>query len=161
MKYEDAFKILLTFEGSAFTQTSGDVGGKTKFGISEKAYPGLDIENITLDQARLIYQADYWNHSKCPDLPEALQYMVFDTAVNCGQRTAIMLLQKCAGIKQDGIIGQQTNDATKRITIEQYADARKLYYDNIVLKNPSQEKFKAGWINRVERIVQMQLNGEL
>jgi len=161
MKYEDAFKLLLTFEGKQFTEISGDAGGKTKFGISEKVYPGIDIENLTEEQAGLIYHTDYWNHCKCLNLPGALQYIVFDTAVNCGQGTAIMLLQKCAGIEQDGIIGQQTFDAAQRVTIEQYADARKARYADIIFKNPQDKKFQTGWFNRVEKIVQMELNGEL
>lgn len=161
MKYEDAFKTLLTFEGTAFTETSGDAGGKTKYGISQKAYPDTDIDNLTEEHASAIYATDFFLKCKIQYLPEALQYIVFDTAVNCGQGTAIMLLQKLAGVKQDGLIGQQTIDASNHVTIEQYADARKSHYNDIITKNPQDEKFRTGWFNRVEKIVQMQLNGEL
>lgn len=161
MNFGDAFKLLLTFEGKSFTEISGDSGGKTKYGISEKAYPGLDIENLTEEHAAAIYGTDYWNKCKIAYLPDWLQYMIFDTAVNCGQGTAIMILQKCAGLTEDGIIGDLTIKGAQHVTIEQYADARKTYYNNIILKNPEQEKFRNGWFNRVEKIVQMQENGEL
>lgn len=161
MKFQDAFKILLGFEGESFTKTQGDAGGETKYGISKKVYPTLDIENLTEEHAMSIYGTDFWNHCKINHLPEWLQYIVFDTAVNCGQGTAVILLQKLGGVTADGVVGQETLDAAQKVTVEQYADARKAHYNKIILENPEDEKFRNGWFNRVEKIVQMQMNGEL
>lgn len=161
MEFTKAFTVLLGFEGTAFTETKGDDGKKTKYGISEKAYPTLDIENLTQDKAESIYGTDYWLKCKISYLPESLQYMVFDTAVNCGQGTAIMILQKAGGVTADGLIGDHTIAAAEKVTIEMYADARKAHYNDVIIANPTDEKFRTGWFNRVEKIVQMQLNGEL
>lgn len=153
MLYKNAFNLLLQFEGTSFTQTLHDAGGKTKFGISEKAYPQLDIESLTKEEAENIYYTDYWNKCKCSNLPDELQYIVFDTAVNCGQATAIMFLQKIAGITQDGLMGEQTLHAAASITMKQYAALRKAHYEDIISKSPSQEKFKTGWFSRVDKII--------
>src|SRR5688572_24264776 len=37
----------------------GDTGGETKYGISKKSYPSVDIKNLTLDQAIAIYKRDF------------------------------------------------------------------------------------------------------
>jgi lysozyme family protein len=155
MKFQDAFTQLLTFEGTSFTQTSGDAGGKTKYGISQNAYPTIDIENLTESQAMSIYGTDYWLKCKIQYLPESLQYIVFDTAVNCGPGTAVMMLQKLSSVSVDGVIGQHTIDACQKVTIQMYADARKSHYNDIILHNPEDGKFRTGWFNRVDKIVEL------
>jgi lysozyme family protein len=37
-----------------------DQGGLTKWGISQKAYPDLDIKNLTRENAVALYRKDYW-----------------------------------------------------------------------------------------------------
>ncbi len=54
----------------------------TKYGISAAAHPNLDIVNLTLDQAKAIYQKDYWPVA-C-SYPWPLCLAVFDLAVNGG-----------------------------------------------------------------------------
>ena len=61
MNIDSAFDILQTFEGGAIvTNNPADQGGLTKYGISQAAYPGVDIENMTADTAKGIYGTDYW-----------------------------------------------------------------------------------------------------
>ena len=48
---------------------SRDPGGETKFGISKRAHPDLDIANLTRDQAGAVYRRDYWDRLRCFDLP--------------------------------------------------------------------------------------------
>jgi len=54
----DAFEVALNFvlkwEGG-YVNDPRDSGGETKFGISKKAYPNLDIKNLTQQQAGEIY----------------------------------------------------------------------------------------------------------
>ena len=54
--FEPAVEKTLRWEGGKTT----DTGGFTNFGISQKAYPGLDIEHLTRDGAKAIYRRDYW-----------------------------------------------------------------------------------------------------
>lgn len=158
MKFQNAFKLLLAFEGTAFTDISGDAGGKTKYGISQNAYPELNIAALSEEQAEAIYEKDFWEKCNCSALPGTLQYIVFDTAVNCGQGTAVLLLQKCAGLKPDGIMGPETIHAARQVTVAQYAAARKAHYNEIVERNPSQQKFITGWLTRVDKILQLTIN---
>lgn len=92
--------------------TGGKVGkGQlkgTKFGISAKAYPNLDIRNLTKEQARALYKRDYWDKVKGDDLPAGLDYVAYDAAINSGPAQSAKWIQRAAGVSADGIIGAQT-----------------------------------------------------
>jgi lysozyme family protein len=117
--FDDAFAALIGNEGS-FTAdpkdrgnwTSGQIGtgqlNGTKYGISAMSYPALDIKNLTLDQAKQIYRADYWTKFGGDLLDPALGFQVFDGAVNSGVVPAIKWLQSAAGVKADGVLGPIT-----------------------------------------------------
>jgi lysozyme family protein len=49
-----------------------DPGGLTNYGISQRAYPGVDIAKLTKEEAIAIYYRDYWLAAKCDKLPPAL-----------------------------------------------------------------------------------------
>src|SRR5574340_333023 len=98
MEFAEAFQRLLGNEG-AYSEDANDpgnwTGGRvgegelrgTKYGISAKSYPALDIANLTEDQAQAIYYADYWMAHKLDQLPDVLRFDVFDGAVNSGLPT--------------------------------------------------------------------------
>lgn len=114
--FEKAFSFTVGEEG-AFDKsledrgnwTSGIVGqGElkgTKFGISAASYPNLDIENITLDQAKTIYLANYWTKLNASYFPGSIAGALFDTAVNQGPEKAIKLMQMCINTEADGKFG--------------------------------------------------------
>ena len=56
--FKKAFKEIIGIEGG-YVNNSNDKGGETKFGISKKAYPHLDIKKLTLKDAENIYYNDY------------------------------------------------------------------------------------------------------
>lgn len=85
-----------------------DPGGLTKFGISKLAYPSVDIENLTREQAVEIYRRDYWTATRIGELPDRLAVAVFDTAVNSGTKFAATALQRSLQIQDDGVIGPKT-----------------------------------------------------
>lgn len=60
MNFGAAFNRLIANEG-VLSNHPADKGGLTKYGISQSAYPHLDIANLTLDDCRKIYYADYWS----------------------------------------------------------------------------------------------------
>jgi lysozyme family protein len=104
-----AFDIVVGIEaGYTNPHPKVDPGGETKYGISKRAYPHLDIPALTLDDARAIYEADYWRVCSCHLMPWPLSLFVFDCAVNQGQPTAKRLLQRALGVKVDGDIGPVT-----------------------------------------------------
>lgn len=85
-----------------------DPGGETKFGISKRSYPSVDIKNLTEDGARAIYERDYWQAVRGDVLPPAVACVVFDSAVNQGVKPAIRFLQAALGVPVDGVIGPAT-----------------------------------------------------
>lgn len=97
--FEQAFTQIIGNEGG-FTNNRSDPGNwtgscpgqgecrGTKFGISARAYPDLDIANLTLDDAHAIYRRDYWDKLKADELPGPLALLAFDAAVNNGLNRA-------------------------------------------------------------------------
>lgn len=90
-RFDEVFKIVLGEEGG-YVNDPTDPGGETKYGISKNSYPHLDIANLTLNQAKQIYKINYWDAIQGDDLPEPLDHIAFDTAVNQGVGAARKLL---------------------------------------------------------------------
>jgi hypothetical protein len=129
---EKVFQREYPSEDKAFHKVKGDKGGATKYGISQRAYPDLDIKNLTKEQAIEIAKRDYWDKNQIDKLDPALREIHFDTAFNKGSGTAKRFLEKSGG------------DPAK------YLEERQKYVDKIVKNNPSQKKFQEGWSNRVK-----------
>ena len=147
--------LLLFKDEGGYVNDPDDKGGETKFGISKRSYPNENIAQLTSERARAIYKKDFWDKARCEELPEQIRYIHFDTAVNCGVKTAIKLLQRAGGVSDDGLFGQQTLTASSNVTIKRYSEERVLYYNEIIKQNPRLEKFRKGWLARVERITNL------
>jgi lysozyme family protein len=101
-----ALDFVLAREGGLVDDKS-DPGGVTKYGISARAYPDLDIKNLTIATAGLIYRRDYWEPNWCDQLPYWAALAVFDTAVNMGRHHAIVCLQKTARLPDNGKLSSE------------------------------------------------------
>ena len=153
--YNDAIVKTLAKEGGAkFTDVPNDKGGATKYGISQAAYPNVDIRNLTEQQARDIYKRDYWDRVRGDDLTsQVIAENIFDTAVNMGVRTASRLVQTMLEIQTaDGIIGSASlgviNQQNEKQFMAYFALVKIGYYASICNKDRTQSKFLLGWINR-------------
>jgi len=114
--FDKAFGIVVGVE-DGYVNDPHDPGGETKYGISKRSYPHLDIKALDLEDAKHIYHADYWNRCKCSQIPWPLSLYVFDAAVNQGEKgTAQRMLQYALGCKEDGVIGPKTLAACRRAT---------------------------------------------
>mgnify|MGYP001593112728 CR=1 FL=1 len=127
--FDRAIEFILKKEGG-YVNDPQDPGGETNFGISKKAYPNLDIKNLTEGQAREIYKKDYWDKAGCEVMawPDCL--IQLDTAVNMG-------------------VGRAKEFAGKAVNWQDYLLLRIDFYRTLVIKKPSQRVFLLGWINRV------------
>lgn len=93
--WERAIAWVLRWEGG-FQADPADVGNYyqgqligTKYGISAASWAhAYDIPNLTLEQARAIYQEHYWRASGADKLQWPLCLLVMDTAVLHGTGTA-------------------------------------------------------------------------
>lgn len=131
--------------------TGGVLKGTMK-GISAKAYPKLDIKNLSDNQTAYIYRRDYWDRIKGDELPSGVDYAVFDYAVNSGVRKASMELQRVASVADDGKIGPITLTAVWAMSPEKVV--RKLCSRRIAfLKRLSiWPVYKNGWTRRVNDV---------
>lgn len=147
--FNQCFDKIIIAEGG-YINDSTDPGGETNFGISKRAYPNVDIKNLTLEQAKIIYKNDYWDKIRGDEITYPLNLFLFDCAVNQGVSVAITLLQKSAGIPQDGILGIQTLNAIKKTTgIEtRFMANRALRY----IETKNFEKYGFGWFKRIFKI---------
>lgn len=132
-----------------------DPGGLTKYGISQRAYPGLDIRNLTREGAIAIYERDYWTTVHGNDLPWPLCLFVFDHAINAGPGQALRELQQVCGAQVDGQWGPQTQAAVgaaaKQSLFElcrSYDVARVKYYLGLA----TAPTFGVGWCGRVAAV---------
>lgn len=157
-RFEKALKKTLAWEGGYVDNTS-DLGGKTKYGISQRAYPNLDIENLDLSQAKKIYYEEYWLANKCNVIANnAIAEKFFDLSVNLGCYRATVLLQRaCRAVSgiilvEDGIFGPKTlktvNNSNSELLLVALRVEAAGFYRLLVSKNSSQNVFLKGWLNR-------------
>ena len=159
-KFEKAFKYTITNEG-VYANDHDDIGGETKYGISKRSYPNLDIKNLTLEEAKKIYFCDYWLKGKFEQIAdENIATQLFDLSTNLGIKAETIVLQRALrsvgiNVQEDGLLGSVTLSATNNADPNALLAAIKSeaagYYRLIAAKNPQQQKFLSGWLSRAYR----------
>lgn len=147
MGFHAAVSYVLEREGGAkITDDAQDPGGLTKYGISQRAYPNLDIRALTLQDAQQLYKRDYWDKIRGDELPDSIAFCLFDGAVNQGVERTIRLLQLALGLTVDGEFGPLTLAAAKNHAglIEKFQAERILHYASL----PTWGKYGRGWARR-------------
>ncbi len=106
-------------EEGGYSSNPADPGGATKFGISARAHPGLDIATLTRDAAVKIYWTEWWLRFGFAQLPAALAAKTFDLSVNIGAHAAVQCLQRAlracgTPVAEDGVLEPATTLAARR-----------------------------------------------
>lgn len=143
-----AFSALIDNEGG-YVNDPNDRGGETKFGISKKQYPELNIKDLTLDKAKDIYYTDYWLRAHCNEMHYALAFEVFDAAVNHGQTKAIMLLQEALDVADDGKIGPVTRAKLASMNLNDLLLRYSAYRLKFFTKLTTWDHHGRGWARRI------------
>lgn len=92
MSYFDAaFEAVVGVE-AGYVNDPKDPGGETKYGISKRAYPNIDIAKLTLGEAKAIYLRDYWYPSGCEAMPWDLAVCALDCSINQGEHAEELLM---------------------------------------------------------------------
>jgi lysozyme family protein len=91
-EFERAVNFTLKMEGG-LSEDKDDPGGTTKYGISKRAYPNLNIKDLSLEGAKAIYYKDYWLKSHCDEFQFPMNIVIFDAAVHHGVSRAKELLK--------------------------------------------------------------------
>lgn len=143
-----------------YCNDKNDSGGETKYGISKKQYPQLNIVDLTEEEAIEILKRDYWDFYNLSLLDnQELANAVFIMFVNTKPLGVAMCLQlaihACGGkeIQVDGILGSQTLRLANSINptewlIERFKVEEIRYYLGIVDSNISQQPNLRSWIRR-------------
>lgn len=151
MNFNTAFEIVLKHEGG-LSDHAKDPGGLTKYGISQRAFPNVDIKNLTVEGAKELYLKHYWNACRCQELPPKVRLIVFDGAVNQGVAATIGLLQNVLGAKIDGVVGEETIKKSwgypEELIVEKLAALRCARY----FSNPKFKFFGEGWLTRLVKV---------
>lgn len=155
MLFDTAIEHVLQSEGG-YVNDPADAGGETKWGISKRSYPSVDIQALTRDAAKAIYRRDYWEAARCDDIPDAVRLVHFDCAVNQGVGSAARMLQAAVGVVVDGKIGPKTIAAVQMAhpgqLREDYLWLRASAYARLAVSKTTQRKFLPGWILRLVRV---------
>ena len=154
----EIFNHTLRWEGGGkLHNVPGDSGGWTIWGIAYNHNSGLfkdlaDFKDTTYTEAAAVAFAKYYLPIKADEAPDDIKLMYFDMAYNMGTNRAKKILQKCAGVKQDGIVGPKTISAMKLVSKECLYCEREGFYNRLVMRNNKMKKFIKGWMNRLKDI---------
>jgi len=161
---------ILAREGG-YVNHPDDRGGPTKFGITQgtlsryygRAATVAEVQSLSVEVAREIYERNYYFAPGINTLPELIQPFLFDCAVNHGPRRAIRFLQSVCNqarytpaLSEDGAVGPNTRRAAQwaeremgSVLLKALIEERRNFYRVIVESRPSQSVFLKGWMNRV------------
>jgi len=130
---ESAINAVLRREDSRLSgKVTSDSGGVTKYGISSNSHPGLDVANLSLEDAKTIYRHEYWDAIGGSKLPAGLQATALDAAVNQGVDNAKKWIVASGG------------DPKK------FNALRRGQYEFLATANPHKYgKYLKGWLSRV------------
>ncbi|ELJ8527278.1 secretion activator protein [Vibrio cholerae] len=126
----------------------GELKG-TNRGISAMTYPHLDIKDLTDKQIKALYFEDWWLKLGMDKFRPAMQYQLFDAAVQHGWIRAVKMLQHAVGEKPDGIIGPKTLKATKAMEINDLIMRFIAYRIRFYTKVSTFSEYGKGWMCRV------------
>lgn len=150
--------LALTFhhEGG-YVNNPNDPGGPTNWGITQATLSAYRKRKVSASEVRTLGKAEatqilkemYWDPIRGDDLPNGLDYAVFDFCVNSGPARAAKELQEILEVAPDGIIGLKTLAAIKGFRVEtlirNYVDARMEYLQSL----RTWKTFGRGWTRRV------------
>ena len=114
-----------------YTNDPTDAGGETRWGISKRAHPDVDIESLSLEGALEIYRSAYWDFYKLYNFPSPLCIAMFDAFVQHNPKRVAEWIPADYG------------------NWKGFNEKRRMFYLRLIEKNPSQIKFKRGWMNRL------------
>ena len=157
--WEQCFALVLKNEGG-YVDNNSDPGGATNLGCTKATWEAWVGHSVTKDDIKALmpndvmplYKAKYWDTIKGDDLPEGVDYAIFDFAINSGPSRAAKALQSVLGVNPDGKIGPATLDALEAANPRDIAtsicEARLAFLQSL----PTYGTFGKGWSRRVSEV---------
>ena len=151
---------LMVLEGGE-SDSKSDYGGLTKYGVSQKDNPGVDIADLTLDDAAKRLKINYWDFYHLGDInDQGIAQECFFIYINMAPSHAATIIQKAINacgrgiiaVTQDGILGSASIKALNSIAPFWLGDRIRLeacrYYLAEADRDPKQRENFRGWIRR-------------
>lgn len=163
--FAQSLKRVLAREGG-WADHPKDPGGATMKGVTIATFrryvkanaTKADLRSITDEQIATVYRRHYWDAVAGAELPDGVDYAVFDFAVNSGPSRAAKYLQAVLGVVQDGRVGPATLAAARARLgagiINQLCDDRIAFLQRL----PTWKTFGKGWTKRVASVRSEALN---
>ena len=178
IKKEAIISKTLETEGG-YVNDPSDSGGETYCGIARNSNPKWEgwkivdahkplkwnqkIQDSILERLVIeIYDTKYYQPIKADKIDsDMIRTHLYDMGVNAGTGAAVKILQKAINkvygisIATDGAIGNITltytnNKAKLNELVNEFINQRRLYYQDLVKRKPTNQKFLKGWLNRVD-----------
>lgn len=157
--------LIFKWEGG-FSNHPNDNGGATMCGVTIGTYrnycrkKGLpaptveDLRKITRETCVDILRVFYWNPMKADGIDnQSIANLCVDNLWGSGTGY-IKTIQKVVGVTADGLVGPKTlkaiNTADQRELFAKLWNRRRQFYEDICKRNPSQNVFLKGWLNRLK-----------
>lgn len=159
--FSDAIKIILAAEKEYSTKSS-DYGGETKYGISKRAFPDIDIFSLTVNQAMNLIERNYWQPYRLEEINnQDLANRIILLFINMNPAHAAAIIQ-CAinacgdcnkvPIAVDGVLGSKSIQVINSLPVNTLLDKIRLtaigYYLSLTDKDSSQIINFRGWVRR-------------
>ena len=157
--WPQCFALVLKNEGG-YVDNPADPGGATNLGCTKATWEAWvghpvtkdDIKALTPNDVMPLYKVKYWDTIKGDDLPEGVDYAVFDFAINSGPSRAAKALQSVLSVTVDGQIGSATLRALETANAREVAtgvcEERLAFLQSL----PTYDTFGRGWANRVASV---------
>ena len=161
--------FILKWEGG-FVNDPADLGGATNMGVTIGAWKscGYDKDgdgDIDVDDLRLLTREDvvnrvlkphYWDRWKADLITSQSVANILVDWVWASGAHGIKIPQRLLGVSVDGIVGPKTlaavNARNPRELFDMIKIARFDFIEDICRKRPANNKFKRGWMNRINDI---------
>ena len=166
-KIEKLIPFILKWEGG-FVDDPADLGGATNKGVTigtfgdfckKKGRPKptvQDLKNISDADWKEIIKTLYWDRWKADDIKsQGVANILVDWVWASGVH-GIKRPQRILGVSSDGFVGSKTIAAvnamdTKKL-FKTIKEDRVKFVDEICKARPANERFRKGWLNRINSI---------
>lgn len=159
--------FILQWEGG-FVNDPDDLGGATNKGITigafieykkrkgQKAPTVDDLKNISDAEWYDVFKSLYWDRWKADEIKnQSVANILVDWVWASGSH-GIKRPQRLLGVKADGIVGKQTIAAVNAMDaatlFKMIKDDRAKFIGEICKARPKNEKYRKGWMNRINAI---------
>ena len=160
--------FILKWEGG-FINDPDDLGGATNKGVTlstymqycrKKGYPVPTVErlkNLSDREWTEILKTMYWDRWKADQIESQSVANILVDWVWASGNYGIKIPQRLLGVAVDGIVGPKTIDAVNSRNPRELFDMIKIarfdFIEDICRKRPANNKFKRGWLNRINDFV--------